>query len=79
MFMASMLGSSWKMAEMSGVAPMMSPAATTTVLGLVPARFWMWVARYSTPPAATDTGAAGAGGRAVITLPDEPVGGFRLP
>ena len=52
---ASIVGSSWKRPETSGLAPMLSPAETTSVL-----RFWarsalMCVARYSAPPAGVRT------------------------
>jgi hypothetical protein len=33
-FIASIVGSSWKKAETSGLAPIRSPAETTTVFGL---------------------------------------------
>ncbi len=53
--MASMVGSSWKAAESSGVAPIRSPAATVKLFAprsaeLARSRL-RWVARYSTPPA----------------------------
>ena len=45
-FIASMVGSSWNRADSSGLAPMRSPADTTTVFsGLVASRFATWVAR----------------------------------
>ena len=47
-----MVGSSWKMADTSGVAPMTSPADTKRVFrGLVDSRSRTYWARYSAPPA----------------------------
>lgn len=50
-FIASIVGSSWNSAEVSGLAPIRSPADTVSVL-----RFRRWysrreVARYAAPPA----------------------------
>jgi hypothetical protein len=56
---ASMVGSSWNAAEINGEAPIRSPAETNSVFGLVASSIRTWVARYSTPPAATPTGSAG--------------------
>src|SRR5687767_6674815 len=63
-----MVGSSWNSADVSGVAPIRSPADTKIVLGLV-ARSWSTcVARYSTPPAFV-----------APIRPPEPVGGSNAP
>src|SRR5687768_13181618 len=51
-----MVGSSWKSAESSGVAPMRSPADTKTLFEFSDRRFRTWVARYSTPPAGMQFG-----------------------
>ena len=45
LFIASMVGSSWKAAESSGLAPMRSPAETTSEFGLVARISRMWLAR----------------------------------
>ena len=79
-----MVGSSWKSAEMRGLAPTMSPAATVSVLAWLPRNLSRWFARKATPPASTVTGAGAAvptGGRSppVATRPPEPDGGSRLP
>src|SRR3954469_8969118 len=51
-FIASIVGSSWNSAESRGLAPMRSPADTTTVRrGLRASSALTWVARYSMPPA----------------------------
>ena len=68
MFIASIVGSSWKSAESNGLAPMRSPAATTSVFLLVASSVLTCVARYSTPPATT-----------VPIRPAEPAGGSRFP
>src|ERR671923_1287968 len=52
-FMASIVGSSWSNAEMSGLAPIRSPAPTVIVFGFRSRRRSIQVARYSTPPAST--------------------------
>ena len=52
-FIASIVGSSWKSAETSGLAPIMSPAPTVIVFGFVARSDLMCVARYSIPPATT--------------------------
>ncbi len=49
---ASIVGSSWKSPESSGLAPMLSPPLTTSVLRFLARSFLMCVARYSAPPAA---------------------------
>src|SRR5215207_8068470 len=69
---ASIVGSSWNAAEISGVAPMRSPADTNSVFGLVARRSRTVVARYSTPPALPS-------GSAPPIRPPEPSGGRRLP
>ena len=51
MFIASIVGSSWNAAEISGVPPIRSPADTNSVFGFVARSAGRWVARYSTPPA----------------------------
>jgi hypothetical protein len=53
LFIASIVGSSWKSADSSGEAPIRSPAETTSVLRFVAALARMCVARYSAPPAGT--------------------------
>ena len=83
MFIDSIVGSSWKAADSSGDAPMMSPAATVTVFS------WPWrasarcVARYSTPPTSLVTSTAlpvtGSIRWSTVIRPDEPAGGSRLP
>ena len=39
-FIASIVGSSWKIADTSGVAPIRSPAETNNVFGFVARRSW---------------------------------------
>jgi hypothetical protein len=51
--MASIVGSSWKSADVSGLPPTRSPADTRSVRGLVRFRRRTWVAKYSIPPAGT--------------------------
>ena len=46
-----MVGSSWNSADVSGVAPIRSPAETNNVLGFVARSASTCVARYSAPPA----------------------------
>src|SRR4051794_24150915 len=71
--MASIVGSSWNAAEISGLAPIRSPAPTMRVLlGFSASSARMCVARYAMPPATTVPPGVG-------TLPPEPVGGSRLP
>src|SRR5688572_16243802 len=73
---ASIVGSSWNKAESKGLAPIRSPAETTTVLGLSARKFAIWVARYSAPPATT----FGAGQPDTAgTHPELLVGGSRFP
>ncbi len=67
-FIASIVGSSWKSADSSGLAPMRSPAETTKVLRFASESARTCVARYSAPPAFT-----------VPTRPLEPLGGRRFP
>jgi hypothetical protein len=55
MFKASIAGSSWKSAEVSGLAPTRSPDPTNSVFEFVSLRFLIQVARYSAPPAGTTT------------------------
>jgi hypothetical protein len=52
---ASIVGSSWKRPETSGLAPMLSPALTTSVLRFCLRSALMCVARYSAPPAGVRT------------------------
>ncbi len=68
-FAASIVGSSWKRPERSGLAPIRSPADTIAVLiGFVASSCFRCVAKYSAPPAFT-----------VPMRPDEPDGGSRFP
>ena len=48
-----MVGSSWNSAETSGLAPIMSPAPTVIVFGLVARSALMCAARKAMPPAGT--------------------------
>src|SRR5919109_2493569 len=72
-FMASIVGSSWSNAEMSGLAPIRSPAPTVIVFGFRSRRRSIQVARYSTPPASTVVVGP------VWIRPPDPLGGSRLP
>ncbi len=74
MFIASIVGSSWNAAESSGLAPIRSPAETTSEFGLAARSVRMWLARKDAPPAGTLV-PPGAGRMS----PPLPVGGSRLP
>ena len=50
---ASIVGSSWKSAETSGLAPIRSPAPTVIVFEFAVRKDLMWVARNAMPPAGT--------------------------
>jgi len=65
------VGSSWYAAEISGVAPIRSPAATTSVFLFT--SDLRWVARYAAPPASTVAPVSST------IRPPEPLGGSRLP
>ena len=68
-FIASIVGSSWNSADTSGLAPIRSPAETTSVrCGFVASRRLTCVARLATPPASVSS-----------ISPDDPLGGSRLP
>lgn len=73
-----MVGSSWKSAEVSGLAPMMSPAATVIESSAGIRALRSSVARYSMPPAGVETSLPVAGSISRM-VPDEPAGGSRLP
>src|SRR5918994_4306830 len=66
-----MVGSSWKSAEVNGVAPIRSPAEAKMVFGLAARRFRTYVARYSAPP---NSGVPDGPSR-----PADPVGGSSAP
>src|SRR5215218_10792699 len=72
-FIASMVGSSWKSADTSGLAPIASPAATTSVFVFAIRSCLMCVAKYSAPPASTVWPGP------TLTRALDPVGGSRLP
>ena len=75
-FIASIVGSSWKSPERSGLAPIRSPALTMSVFcGLSASSCWICVERYSTPPARTVV----TGLLLIRIVPLVPVGGCRLP
>ena len=72
-FSVSTEGSSWNSDEISGVAPIMSPAPTTTWLGFCAFSLLTCAAMYSAPP--TGTRCAAGTARLGAKLP----GDCRLP
>ena len=68
---ASIVGSSWNMADKNGLAPIRSPAATKIVF-LCPSRSWPTsVAMCSAPPAGTVIFFVLSSGSAIVIPPGE--------
>jgi len=63
-----MVGSSWKCADTSGLAPIMSPAPITAWSGLAARSRPISVARYAAPPAGTrrDLPVAAGSGTSIV-------------
>jgi hypothetical protein len=75
---ASIVGSSWKSPDRSGLAPIRSPDDVSSVFAGFCVRSCLYhVARYSAPPASTVTGVPFE--IDVTTRPFDPVGGCRFP